>query len=197
MEPQTEEGAVARPAEEGAMARPAEEGAVAGSSQARFHPEGQRIIEAAARGGWEVGTVLPYHLPNCFGCGPENRTGLGLRVEVAPEPDTVRTRLVLPRRFEGAPGVAHGGAVAALFDDLFGYVLMRVLTLAVTKELTVRYRRPVRLAEELEAVARLDHRDDRDLYVSGEIIQGGIIAATATAIFTEVSVERVFGGGAT
>lgn len=157
-----------------------------------FHPEGHVIAAAAARGGWDVGTELPYHLPNCFGCGPENDVGLGLRTRVAAD-DAIEAEVVLEERFEGAPGLAHGGALAALFDDLFGSVLMRVLALGVTTELTIRYRRPVKLHTPIHAVARLDHRDDRDLYVSGELEQNGQVVATATGIFRTVPAERVFG----
>lgn len=157
-----------------------------------FHPEGHIIAEAAAKGGWEVGAELPYHLPNCFGCGPQNDVGLGLRTTVA-ENDAIAAEVIFERRFEGAPGLAHGGAIAALFDDLFGSVLMRVLALGVTTELTVRYRRPVRLDQTLHALARLDHRDDRDLYVSGELEQDGEVVATATGIFRTVPAEHVFG----
>ena len=40
---------------------------------------------------------------------------------------------------EGAPGRSHGGVVAGLFDDVFGFVLDVVQEPAFTGELTIRY----------------------------------------------------------
>ena len=40
-------------------------------------------------------------------------------------------------RHVGAPGIAHGGAVATVFDDLFGFLLYAVAELAVTRSLQV------------------------------------------------------------
>ncbi|MGN6160355.1 MAG: hotdog domain-containing protein [Marmoricola sp.] len=42
----------------------------------------------------------------------------------------------------GAPGIAHGGAVAMAFDDLFGFALDTVGSLAVTRSLTIEYQAP-------------------------------------------------------
>jgi len=47
---------------------------------------------------------------------------------------------VIPRRFEGPPGAAHGGIVAAYLDEvLAGAVVHHAGRLYVTGELTVRY----------------------------------------------------------
>ena len=71
----------------------------------------------------------PYHVPWCFGCGPENEHGLGLQARL--EGDKVVADLRLAPWFAGGPGVAHGGAVAAFFDDLMGFVPVAHLAPAV------------------------------------------------------------------
>jgi acyl-coenzyme A thioesterase PaaI-like protein len=51
---------------------------------------------------------------------------------------------------EGGPGVVHGGWTAAMFDEVLGLTLNRRLGMpAVTRDLTVRYLRPVPVGHEL------------------------------------------------
>jgi uncharacterized protein (TIGR00369 family) len=74
----------------------------------------------------------------CFGCGPQH--DIGLRVRTFREGDEVLVPIVVPRRFEGPPGAAHGGIVAAYLDEvLAGAAVNHTGRLYVTGELSVRY----------------------------------------------------------
>lgn len=74
----------------------------------------------------------------CFGCGPEHE--IGLRVRTFSAGDEVLAPIVVPRRFEGPPGAAHGGIVAAYLDEvLAGAAVNHSGKLYVTGELSVRY----------------------------------------------------------
>jgi acyl-coenzyme A thioesterase PaaI-like protein len=74
----------------------------------------------------------------CFGCGPEH--DIGLRVRTFGAEGEVLAPIVIPRRFEGPPGAAHGGIVAAYLDEvLSGAAVHHTGRLYVTGELTVRY----------------------------------------------------------
>lgn len=94
--------------------------------------------------------------------------------------------VVLRRAFEGAPGRAHGGIVAAAFDDVTGFVIAQIQEPAFTGELTVRYLAPVPVDEPLEIRARLDGRERRKLFISGEVISDGAVIATCRAIYITV-----------
>ncbi len=136
-----------------------------------------------------VGTVLPTHNPACFGCG-DVPDGLRMRFRVT-GPSTVATRVVLADRHQGAPGIAHGGMVALLFDEVLGYTQAFVPEPAVTASLTTDYRRPVPVGEPLELTGSLDRRDGRKLHVSGEIrLADGRVAATATGLFLTVPLSH-------
>ena len=69
----------------------------------------------------------------------------GLDLEVHRHGDEIVGVLELGAAHEGAPGRSHGGIVAALFDDVFGFVLGILQEPAFTGELTVRYVRPTPL----------------------------------------------------
>ena len=80
--------------------------------------------------------------------GNANPTSVDVDVEF--EDVDVVGRFVLGRAFEGAPGRAHGGMVAAVFDDVTGYIIGRLREPAFTGELTVRYEKPVPIETPLE-----------------------------------------------
>ena len=77
--------------------------------------------------------------------GRSNPTSIEL--EVRYDNDDVVADVVLRRAFEGAPGRAHGGIVAAAFDDVTGFVIGKLQEPAFTGELTVRYLAPVPVDE--------------------------------------------------
>lgn len=132
---------------------------------------------------------LPAHSPTCMGCGPDNPNGL--RMTVFRSGQQVYTDVVFDERHIGAPGLAHGGAIAAACDDLLGFTLWVAGTPAVTGNLAVGYRAPVPLHQPHRIVAQIDARDGRALHVSATGTgQGGVVRFTATATFIVVGVEH-------
>jgi len=146
---------------------------------------GQAIRDAFEKGGWAAGERLPSHAPWCFVCGEENPSGLGLQVFAA-DGHAVQATQQFDASHGGAPGVAHGGAVAAVLDDLFGFVLVRIMVPAVTRDLHVTYRLPTRLDVDTHLTASLVERRGRDLHLEASASQGGRQIVTATAHFVEV-----------
>jgi acyl-coenzyme A thioesterase PaaI-like protein len=123
--------------------------------------------------------------------GWSNPTSLDLRVRY--EDDEVVADLVLRRAFEGAPGRAHGGIVAAAFDDVTGFVIGKLQEPAFTGELTVRYLAPVPVDEPLEIRARLDGRERRKLFISADARAHETVVATCRAIYITVDPTRFAG----
>ena len=66
----------------------------------------------------------------------------------------------------GAPGIAHGGAVATVVDDLLGYLLYVVRKPGVTRTLEVEYLKPVMVGQEYAVRGRVDSVDGRKVWVS-------------------------------
>ena len=120
--------------------------------------------------------------------GQANPTSIDITVQFGE--DDVIADVTLRRAFEGAPGRAHGGIVAAAFDDVTGFVIGRLQEPAFTGELTVRYLAPVPVDEPLEMRARLDGRERRKLFISAEAIHDGQVIATCKAIYITVDPSR-------
>jgi acyl-coenzyme A thioesterase PaaI-like protein len=114
-------------------------------------------------------------------------------IDVSFEPDEVVARVVLRQAFEGAPGRAHGGIVAAAFDDVTGFVIGQIHEPAFTGELTVRYLAPVPVNEPLEMRARLESRERRKLFITADARHNGEIIATCRAIYITVDPARFAG----
>ena len=100
---------------------------------------------------------------------------------------------MLGRAFEGAPGRAHGGIVAAAFDDVTGFVIGQLREPAFTGELTVRYLAPVPVDEPLVMRARLDGRERRKLFISADAYHGDLLVATCHAIYIKVDATQFAG----
>jgi acyl-coenzyme A thioesterase PaaI-like protein len=105
----------------------------------------------------------------------------GVDLEVHRVGDEIEATVTLDSAHEGAPGRAHGGIVAGLFDDVFGFVLGVVQVPAFTGELKVRYERPTPLHRPLLCRGRLASRDGRKLLIEGELIDAGDGAETVVA----------------
>lgn len=121
--------------------------------------------------------------------GAANPFGIGLRL--TRHRDTAVGTVRLDAGFEGAPGRAHGGVVAACIDETMGAMLPIVGTMAFTGSLSITYLAPCPLHTEIKFRAWLDHRDGRKLYIktTGESSDG--VFVTADAVFIAVDLAEV------
>jgi acyl-coenzyme A thioesterase PaaI-like protein len=114
--------------------------------------------------------------------------------DITHEDDDIVAAFVLRKGFEGAPGRAHGGMVAAAFDDVTGFVIGKVGEPAFTGELTVRFVAPVPVEEPLTIRTRLEGRERRKLFISGEMAKvDGDLVATCHATYITVDPSKFAG----
>jgi acyl-coenzyme A thioesterase PaaI-like protein len=129
------------------------------------------------------------HFAECVVSGAANPMGIAIQVRRAG--DGAVADFNLGPAFEGAPGRAHGGVVAAVFDDVMGYVLVIQRTPAYTGRLTVRYRAPVPVGADLTVLARLVRREGRKLWMESQMLHGDECVAEADALFIVIPPERL------
>ena len=133
--------------------------------------------------------VLPPHYPTCLGCGPDAPQGYHLQVRR--DGDEVVAEHVFEARHSGAPGIAHGGAVATVVDDVLGYLLYVARKPGVTRHLEVEYLRPVLVGTRYTVRGRLDSLEGRKLWVSCACTDpDGVVAFTARGLFLSVPLEH-------
>ncbi len=103
----------------------------------------------------------------CFGCGLRNDVGLKLVFRL--EGNEVVTEFTPDVRFQGFPGVVHGGVLATLLDE----ALSRTATVEgrwmMTGRLEIRYRSAALVGVPLRVVARVISSRSRMVQAEGEI----------------------------
>jgi acyl-coenzyme A thioesterase PaaI-like protein len=137
--------------------------------------------------------IPPQHgtVNGCFGCGEGNEAGLQLCFFVDPG-GRVLCRLRLATRFQGPPGHAHGGVIATLLDEAMSKANRRRGIVALTRHMSIDYRKPVPLETDLvlEGWSERDAEGDtgRKHRCSAELRDlSGAVLATASGLFIEVT----------
>lgn len=109
--------------------------------------------------------------------------GFGIRFTRQDDGVTV-ARFTLDADKEGPPGYAHGGAVAAILDEVMGAAAYHAGRLGYTVTMTVNYHASVPLGVEVETQAQVDRIDGKHTHVTGSIIlPDGKIAADSSGVF--------------
>lgn len=130
----------------------------------------------------------------CFGCGPENDCGLKLEFHFEEARRRFVCHFTLPDRFEGPPSHAHGGIIATILDDAMGKANKLRNVVAVTKEMTVEYLKPVPLEKPLRVEGREVSVHGRQHINAAEIFnEEGEVLARSKGIFVAIDPEKMFG----
>ena len=133
------------------------------------------------------------HFAECVVSGSGNP--MGIAIKVRREGDHAVADFNLGAAFEGAPQRAHGGIVAAIFDDVMGYVLVLHRTPAFTGRLTVNYRAPVPMGVDMSVRAWLESRSGRKLMMRAEMRLATDpehpVICDAEALFVAIPPERL------
>jgi acyl-coenzyme A thioesterase PaaI-like protein len=126
--------------------------------------------------------------PNCRLIGSANPEGLQLKFRMLENGD-VEAQFDCNPRFQGYSEIIHGGVLAAMLDAAMVNSLFARQIDAVTAELVVRYREPVRLNSPATVRARLEKATPRLYFLASEIIQDGIVKVTGRAKFMAIPPE--------
>ena len=96
------------------------------------------------------GQAVRFEPHHCFACGELNEHGLHLLLHT--DASGCRTELTLEPGFQGWEGVAHGGILATILDEVMGWAVIGRGTWGVTARMTVDYKRPVHVGTAIRAL---------------------------------------------
>jgi uncharacterized protein (TIGR00369 family) len=117
---------------------------------------------------------------HCFVCGPENPAGLHLHFHWGE--GRAETRLLLRDAHQGYTGVAHGGIIGAVLDEVMVYAAVSRGHWVATAEMTVRYLKPVHLGQTYIVTGEVIRAQRRLIEAQSEVRdEGGALVASATA----------------
>jgi acyl-coenzyme A thioesterase PaaI-like protein len=162
---------------------PAEESAAAANAAADFADRLERMRERAWP--WEVSEAgleprdFVEHSPLS---GRSNPMAPPLYTEFVDGPGGwyVTGWVTFGAAYEGPPGHVHGGLLAAMFDELLGFAQQ---TTGFTGRLTVHYRRPTPLHQELRVKAWPEREDGRKRIIKGTCHLGDTLLSEAEGLF--------------
>jgi uncharacterized protein (TIGR00369 family) len=124
----------------------------------------------------------------CYICGRDNPAGLGMTFYDDGQ-GTVKSIVTPAEQFQGYPGVLHGGVVAAILDEVVGRSTMSGdhHRFMMTVNMTVQYRHPVPMGEELTAIGKVVKLKGRIGKAEGQIIlPDGTIACEAQLVLANM-----------
>jgi acyl-coenzyme A thioesterase PaaI-like protein len=126
---------------------------------------------------------------HCFVCGVANPVGLHLKFEET-NPGEVTAEVTLPDHFQGYPGIAHGGIIAAMLDETGGRTHMGSADeprFGFTIRLDVRYRKNVPVGQPLRVIGKAGERKGRTAQAVSAIYDlDGTLLAEADVVIMDV-----------
>jgi len=132
----------------------------------------------------------------CLVCGADNPAGLHARFYELEDGELMG--VFQPQAVhQSYPGRLHGGIASTVLDETIG----RAMNIAnpdewgVTVELTVRFRKPVPLDEEIHAIARITRDSKRIFEGTGEIVLAdGTVAVEASGKYMKMAIGAIADG---
>jgi acyl-coenzyme A thioesterase PaaI-like protein len=158
---------------------------VDGTRRAVRASTGSRILTDAGSG--MLIEVAPHH---CFACGALNEHGIHLDLHV--DGDRCWTELVLADRFQGWDGIAHGGIICTILDEVMAWSLAATDNWGLTARLNVDFKRPVRLGVPIRGEGWITTVRRRIVETAARLVDPatGEILATASATYVAADAAR-------
>ncbi len=146
---------------------------------------GGRLVSVAGSG--MTIEVAPHR---CFACGALNEHGIHLDLHV--DGDRCWTELALPDRFQGWDGIAHGGIICTVLDEVMAWSLAATDNWGLTARMSVEFKRPVRLGVPIRGDGWVTSVRRRLVETAARIIDpvSGELLATATATYVAADAAR-------
>ena len=131
--------------------------------------------------------IDPHH---CFACGTLNTSGMGLVLHV--EPGRCWTELAVERRFEGWDGIAHGGIIATILDEVMAWALVGEDNWGLTARMNLEFKRPIQVGLPIRAEGWITRSRRRIVDTAGRILDPatGVELATATGVYVAADEAR-------
>ena len=126
----------------------------------------------------------------CFGCGARNLDGL--RLVFHRDGEEIWAVTTPEERFQGFPGVLHGGVVATMLDETLSRAAVITNRWMMTARLEIRYRRPAPVGRALRVSARPVLVRARMVSARGEVRladEPDVILAEAEGVFLPITEE--------
>ncbi|MBN8220440.1 MAG: PaaI family thioesterase [Spirochaetes bacterium] len=138
------------------------------------------------------------HHSNCLACGALNNYSFHIPSTFNEQKGEVEFSYQLRREHEGAPGHAHGGALALILDEAQGVLCHHLGHFVMTDGFSIKYHKATPLYKDLRIVAWLTSARSKRLYTKARIYLGDELLVESKIkwyIIPERLLERRFSAG--
>jgi acyl-coenzyme A thioesterase PaaI-like protein len=136
--------------------------------------------------------IAPFEIaPHaCFACGSLNAEGLRLAIHVGRGRSW--TELRLPSRFAGWEGIAHGGILATILDEVMAWALVGEDSWGLTARMALEFKAPVAVDQAVRAEGWITRSRRRIVETSASLTDAtsGSVLATATGTYVAADDRR-------
>jgi len=121
----------------------------------------------------------------CYICGTQNPHGVGL-TWYAREDGSIFSEFMLTINQQGPPGYVHGGASAAVLDEVIGVAIWRAGYNVAVVNMDINFRQAIPVDSTVTVEARMTGKEGRKFFGTGEIyLPDGSVAVSCTGIYVE------------
>jgi acyl-coenzyme A thioesterase PaaI-like protein len=118
----------------------------------------------------------------CFGCGRDNPIGLKMRIQR--RGDEWVSQVTVPEQFQGWAGVAHGGFLCTVMDEVMAWAVRGTGYRGVTARISARFCTPVPVGASITVRGRLAQRRGKVISARARVeLDDGAVAAEAEGSF--------------
>jgi acyl-coenzyme A thioesterase PaaI-like protein len=105
---------------------------------------------------------------SCFGCGATNPAGLHMTFHT--DEQRLYSFITTSPTMVGWGQTVHGGILTTMLDEIMGWSTIYLLgEIAVTKSITVEFKKPVQVGDALTVVCAIGEHAGRQVTMNGEI----------------------------
>jgi acyl-coenzyme A thioesterase PaaI-like protein len=115
-----------------------------------------------------------------------------MQLDLHVDGDRCWTELELADRFQGWDGIAHGGIVCTILDEVMAWSLAATDNWGLTARMTVNFKRPVRLGVPIRGEGWMTRQRRRLVDTAARLVDvgSGELLATAEAIYVAADEDR-------
>ncbi len=117
--------------------------------------------------------------------GPYNAVAPDIDIHFIKETGTIEAKVTYDRRFEGPPGMVHGGTISAIFDQLLAMCATCNEQAGPTATLSIDYLAPTPLNKPLVFTCSIGKIEGKKITVTGQCYNDETLVTQATGLFIQ------------
>jgi acyl-coenzyme A thioesterase PaaI-like protein len=129
----------------------------------------------------------------CFACGEKNPIGMHLHFKLTDD-GGIESKYVFPKELQGYSGVAHGGMISLLLDEVMvNLPWLKFKQPVVSADIRIKLRKPLAIGEAITAKAFIDRQKKKLIWIKGVLTRDrdGVVVAESYATCVQVDAKQM------